>query len=90
MFLLIKFIGFKLKKQLTLMRNFGGEGMIWLQTKKSFVVIMGAFLVAISMNLFLIPANVYSSGFAGVAQLLSKVISEYTPYIFLWDITFIA
>ncbi|WML51554.1 YitT family protein [Neobacillus sp. PS3-12] len=53
--------------------------MIWLQTKKSFVVIMGAFLVAISMNLFLIPANVYSSGFAGVAQLLSKVISEYTP-----------
>jgi uncharacterized membrane-anchored protein YitT (DUF2179 family) len=53
--------------------------MIWLQTKKSFVVIMGAFLVAISMNLFLIPANVYSSGFAGVAQLLSKVITEYTP-----------
>lgn len=53
--------------------------MIWLQTKKSFVVIMGAFLVAISMNLFLIPANIYSSGFAGVAQLLSKVITEYTP-----------
>ncbi|MDP4154838.1 MAG: YitT family protein [Bacillota bacterium] len=53
--------------------------MIWLQTKKSFVVIMGAFLVAISMNLFLIPANVYSSGFAGIAQLLSKVITEYTP-----------
>lgn len=53
--------------------------MIWLQTKKSFVVIMGAFLVAISMNLFLIPANIYSSGFAGVAQLLSKVLTEYTP-----------
>jgi uncharacterized membrane-anchored protein YitT (DUF2179 family) len=53
--------------------------MIWLQTKKSFVVIMGALLVAISMNLFLIPANIYSSGFAGVAQLLSKVITEYTP-----------
>lgn len=53
--------------------------MIWLQTKKSFVVIMGAFLVGISMNLFLIPANIYSSGFAGVAQLLSKVITEYTP-----------
>lgn len=53
--------------------------MIWLQAKKTFVVIIGAFLVAISMNLFLIPANVYSSGFAGVAQLLSKVITEYTP-----------
>jgi uncharacterized membrane-anchored protein YitT (DUF2179 family) len=61
------------------MRNLRGEKMIWLQTKKSFVVIMGAFLVAISMNLFLIPANIYSSGFAGVAQLLSKVITEYTP-----------
>lgn len=53
--------------------------MIWLQTKKTAVVIIGAFLVAISMNLFLIPANVYSSGFAGVAQLLSKVITEFTP-----------
>lgn len=53
--------------------------MIWLQTKKTTVVIIGAFLVAISMNLFLIPANVYSSGFAGIAQLLSKVLTEYTP-----------
>ncbi|MCQ6280990.1 YitT family protein [Bacillus sp. EB600] len=53
--------------------------MIWLQTKKTVVVIFGAFLVAISMNLFLIPANVYSSGFAGIAQLLSKVLTEYTP-----------
>jgi uncharacterized membrane-anchored protein YitT (DUF2179 family) len=61
------------------MMKLGGEEMIWLQTKKSFVVIIGAFLVAISMNLFLIPANVYSSGFAGIAQLLSKVITEYTP-----------
>src|SRR4051812_36749540 len=31
------------------------------------------------MNLFLIPANVYSSGFTGIAQLLSKVLSDYTP-----------
>jgi uncharacterized membrane-anchored protein YitT (DUF2179 family) len=53
--------------------------MIWLQTKKVAVVIIGAFLVAIAMNLFLIPANVYSSGFAGIAQLLSKVLTEYTP-----------
>lgn len=54
--------------------------MIWLQTKKTVIVIFGAFLVAISMNLFLIPANVYSSGFAGVAQLLSRVLTEYTPF----------
>ncbi|WHY78951.1 YitT family protein [Neobacillus sp. WH10] len=53
--------------------------MIWLQTKKIFIVIVGALLNAIAMNFFLIPANVYSSGFTGIAQLLSKVISDYTP-----------
>jgi uncharacterized membrane-anchored protein YitT (DUF2179 family) len=42
------------------------------------IVIAGAFINALAMNLFLIPANVYSSGFTGVAQLLSKVISDYT------------
>jgi uncharacterized membrane-anchored protein YitT (DUF2179 family) len=42
-------------------------------------VIFGALLNAIAMNLFLIPANVYSSGFTGIAQLLSRVLSDYTP-----------
>ncbi|MDP4169983.1 MAG: YitT family protein [Bacillota bacterium] len=51
--------------------------MIWLQVKKCTVVLMGALLNAIGMNLFLIPANVYASGFAGIAQLLSKVIAQY-------------
>lgn len=54
--------------------------MFWLETKKVAVVILGAFLVAISINMFLIPANVYSSGFTGIAQLLSKVLTEYTPF----------
>ena len=53
--------------------------MLWLQTKKIVVVIVGAFLNALAMNLFLVPANVYSSGFTGIAQLLSKVLSEQTP-----------
>lgn len=53
--------------------------MVLLQIKKTAIVIIGSFLVAISMNFFLIPANVYSSGFTGIAQLLSKVLSEYTP-----------
>lgn len=51
-----------------------------MQIKKIIVVIIGALLNAISMNLFLIPANVYSSGFAGIAQLLSRVLSEHTPF----------
>lgn len=54
--------------------------MLWLQTKKVIVVIFGALLNAISMNLFLIPANVYSSGFAGIAQLLSKVLTDISPF----------
>ncbi len=61
------------------MKNGGGNFMLWVQTKKTSIVILGALLNALSMNLFLIPANVYSSGFTGVAQLLSKVLSDYTP-----------
>ncbi|MBT2729272.1 YitT family protein [Bacillus sp. ISL-75] len=53
--------------------------MIWLQAQKLAVVAAGSLLVALAMNLFLIPANVYSSGFTGIAQLLSKVLSDYTP-----------
>ena len=44
------------------------------ELKKILIVILGAILNAIALNLFLIPANVYSSGFAGLAQLLSSII----------------
>ncbi|MBU8877429.1 YitT family protein [Bacillus sp. FJAT-29790] len=47
--------------------------MVWLETKKIIVVLIGALLNAIAMNFFLIPANIYASGFAGAAQLLSSV-----------------
>ncbi|HHW39108.1 MAG TPA: YitT family protein [Bacillales bacterium] len=53
--------------------------MLWLEIKKIFVVLAGAMLTAVSLNLFLIPANVYSSGFAGIAQLLSSILTQYTP-----------
>ncbi|MGG1676609.1 YitT family protein [Neobacillus sp. NRS-1170] len=53
--------------------------MLWLQTQKIIIVVAGAFLNALGMNLFLIPANIYSSGVAGIAQLLSKVLSDHTP-----------
>lgn len=42
--------------------------------KKIIIVIIGALLNAIAMNLFLIPANVYASGFTGLAQLISNII----------------
>jgi uncharacterized membrane-anchored protein YitT (DUF2179 family) len=43
-------------------------------------VLVGALLNAIGLNLFLIPANVYSSGFTGLSQLLSSILEEYTPF----------
>ncbi|WP_059172989.1 YitT family protein [Bacillus sp. FJAT-27445] len=53
--------------------------MVWLHTKKLAVVLIGALLNAVGLNLFLIPADVYAGGFAGVAQLLSRVLTEATP-----------
>ena len=44
--------------------------------KKIIIVIIGALLNAIAMNLFLIPANVYASGFTGLAQLISNIIDN--------------
>jgi uncharacterized membrane-anchored protein YitT (DUF2179 family) len=54
--------------------------MIWLHTKKMVVVTVGALLNAVAMNFFLIPADVYASGFAGVSQLVSRLTTEYTPF----------
>ncbi|MBM4764214.1 YitT family protein [Bacillus sp. B15-48] len=48
--------------------------------KKFFIVLVGAILNAIAMNFFLIPANVYASGFAGFAQLISSIFAEFTPF----------
>lgn len=50
------------------------------ETKKLLVVVVGALLNAIAMNCFLIPANVYASGFAGIAQLLSSIIDMFTSF----------
>jgi uncharacterized membrane-anchored protein YitT (DUF2179 family) len=54
--------------------------MVWLHTKKLFIVLIGALLNAMAMNFFLIPANVYASGFTGLAQLLSSILHEFTPF----------
>ncbi len=54
--------------------------MVWLHTKKILIVVVGALLNAVAMNFFLIPANVYASGFTGMAQLLSSILGEFTPF----------
>ncbi|TDL35528.1 YitT family protein [Jeotgalibacillus sp. S-D1] len=52
---------------------------MWLETRKIIIVIIGAALNAVALNLFLIPANVFASGFTGLAQLISNILADYTP-----------
>ncbi|MEC5423637.1 YitT family protein [Virgibacillus sp. C22-A2] len=47
------------------------------EAKRIIVVIFGAILNAISLNFFLIGANVYASGFTGAAQLVSSVFNDF-------------
>jgi uncharacterized membrane-anchored protein YitT (DUF2179 family) len=54
--------------------------MVWSESKKITVVLIGAFLNAMSLNFFLIPANVYASGFTGIAQLVSSILGEFAPF----------
>ncbi|MEG2708138.1 MAG: YitT family protein [Vagococcus sp.] len=42
--------------------------------KKSLIVIFAGFVLAVALNLFLIPANVFSAGVNGMAQLLSGIL----------------
>lgn len=51
--------------------------MFLIEAKRIAAVIFGSLLVAISLNFFLINANVYASGFAGAAQLLSSVLNDF-------------
>ncbi|MCM3547344.1 integral inner membrane protein [Niallia circulans] len=50
---------------------------------KMFIVLAGSFLLACSLNLFLIPADVFASGFTGVAQLLSYILPLSTGTLLL-------
>ncbi len=43
--------------------------------KKSVIVIFAGVLIAVALNLFLIPANVFSAGVNGIAQLISGILA---------------
>ncbi|WP_181349164.1 YitT family protein [Thalassobacillus sp. CUG 92003] len=51
--------------------------MFSLEARRVVVVLIGAILNAVALNLFLIEANVYASGFTGVAQLLSSIFNDF-------------
>ncbi|MBM7571508.1 YitT family protein [Aquibacillus albus] len=47
--------------------------MFLMEAKRIIIVIVGALLNAIALNFFFIAANVYASGFTGIAQILSTI-----------------
>ncbi|MBH0228763.1 YitT family protein [Halobacillus yeomjeoni] len=51
--------------------------MFTVEIKRIFIVLVGAVLNAVSLNLFLIEANVYASGFTGIAQLMTSVLTDF-------------
>lgn len=57
------------------------------EVKKIIVYTFGSFLLALSLNFFLIPANVFASGFTGIAQILAALTPISTGiYLFLLNI----
>lgn len=44
------------------------------------VVIISALLFAVQLNMFLIPGDIYSGGIAGLAQLTTYVINNFSPF----------
>lgn len=51
--------------------------MFFIEAKRIIVVIFSSLLLAISLNFFLINANVYASGFTGAAQLASSAFADF-------------
>ncbi len=51
--------------------------MFLFEARRIIIVIFGAMLNAMSLNFFLIGANVYASGFTGAAQLISSVFNDF-------------
>src|SRR5690625_1883281 len=51
--------------------------MFLVEAKRIITVVFGSFLLAVSLNFFLIDANVYASGFTGMAQLISSIFHDF-------------
>src|SRR5699024_12869351 len=59
------------------MNSKGYGRMFLMEARRILVVILGSFLLALSLNFFLINANVYASGVSGFAQLVSSVFKDF-------------
>lgn len=54
--------------------------MFFLEAKRIMIVVFSSLLLAISLNFFLINANVYASGFTGAAQLASSAFADFLGF----------
>lgn len=57
--------------------------MFLFEAKRVVIVIFGALINAIALNFFFISADVYASGFTGMAQILASFFSEYLNINFI-------
>lgn len=51
--------------------------MFLIEARRVAIVLIGSLLLAVSLNFFLIEANVYASGFTGASQLLASILNDY-------------
>ncbi|SFE72707.1 Uncharacterized membrane-anchored protein YitT, contains DUF161 and DUF2179 domains [Alteribacillus iranensis] len=57
------------------------------EIQKVIVIILGAIIMAVGLNLFLIPANVFASGATGIAQILAALLPLSTGvFLFLLNL----
>lgn len=63
-------------------KNHSNELQMFLKAvKRLFILSVSAFIFAIGINFFLVPANVYSVGFSGLSQLLMTVFQRFNILI---------
>ena len=55
------------------------------KSKEAITAIFGCFLIALSINLFIVPNHLYSGGILGIAQLLRSVILDLTSWKLPFD-----
>lgn len=50
---------------------------LWYESKRTIVAIFGAFLYAAGVNLFVVPAGLYTGGIMGICQVIRTILVEY-------------
>lgn len=50
---------------------------LWYEGKRTLVCLAGAFLYAAGVNLFIVPANLYTGGVMGICQVIRTLLTDY-------------